>query len=84
MRTAELEAEKWKRRALEEELRNVKGELERFRVNRGLSAWGYGLSTSDSVREAAKKEHERKELKKAAVEKAVLSLSKEPDTHSEF
>ncbi len=80
MRTAELEAEKWKRRALEEELRNVKGELERFRVNRGRSAWGYGLSTSESVREAAKKEQERKELKKAA----VLSLSKEPDTHSEF
>jgi len=41
LRTAELEAEKWKRRALEEELRNVKGELiqgEQRTVSLGLWA----------------------------------------------
>ncbi len=46
-------------------------------MNRGQSAWGYGPSTSESGREAAKKEQERKELEKKAFEKAVLILSKE-------
>ncbi len=77
MRTAELDAEKRKRRTLEEELKKVKDELESFRVNRRQSAWGYGPSTSESVREAAKKEQERKELERKAVEKAVLILAKE-------
>jgi hypothetical protein len=46
-------------------------------VNRGRSAWGYGPSTSESGREAAKKEQARTDLKKKAVEKAVLILTKE-------